>query len=252
MAYFKPVKDYQLHLIRKVMDQYPVRSPFLEIGCGKGDFLRFFHQEGLNGKGIDTSKEALQFARRQGLKGIIVKEQDLFTEKGRYSFIIMIDVLEHIKDDTRALKKVRSLLAPSGFFVFQVPSHSRKYGWIDAQYGHYRRYDRRDILRLAEVTGLRIEKMWCSGFPFISIMENIILGLGKYIFRKKMMRKSVMNKRTSVSGVTSPIRERLGATHFLFNKLFNVRWIWSLAFRVMDLFLPGNFGSTYFVICRRT
>jgi SAM-dependent methyltransferase len=69
-----------------------------------------------------------------------------------------LNVLEHIRDDRQALHGMASILTPGGVVVLLVPAFPALYGPIDRNLGHYRRYSRRSIARLAGATGLRIRK----------------------------------------------------------------------------------------------
>jgi SAM-dependent methyltransferase len=69
---------------------------------------------------------------------------------------VCLNVLEHIEDDAAALRAMASVLVPGGVIVLLVPAFQALYGPIDKNLGHYRRYSRRSIIRLAERAGLRI------------------------------------------------------------------------------------------------
>jgi 2-polyprenyl-3-methyl-5-hydroxy-6-metoxy-1,4-benzoquinol methylase len=71
---------------------------------------------------------------------------------------VCLNVLEHIEDDRVALHAMASILGPGGVVVLLVPAFPALYGPIDNNLGHYRRYSRGSIARLAESTGLRIKK----------------------------------------------------------------------------------------------
>jgi hypothetical protein len=60
-----------------------------------------------------------------------------------------------------------------------------------------------------------------------------------------------MDTYTKKSGIVSPTKEKLGFTEFLFNKLFYIKQIHPLLFKIMDIFLESNHGSTFFVFCQK-
>jgi SAM-dependent methyltransferase len=72
---------------------------------------------------------------------------------------VCTNVLEHIEDHRRALAAMAEILAPQGKIVLWVPAFQRLFGPMDRQLGHFRRYRRADIVRLASLTGLRLQKM---------------------------------------------------------------------------------------------
>jgi len=72
---------------------------------------------------------------------------------------LCVNVLEHIADDAAALAAMAAILEPGGVVVLLVPAVEARYGPIDRNLGHYRRYRRRDIERLAANSGLAIGKL---------------------------------------------------------------------------------------------
>lgn len=69
--------------------------------------------------------------------------------------IVSFNVLEHIKDDAKALQQFYEILMSSSTgkpkrIVTFVPAHSWAYGTVDKSFLHYRRYCRADFTRLRE------------------------------------------------------------------------------------------------------
>ena len=71
---------------------------------------------------------------------------------------VCLNALEHIQDDRQALHGMASILSPGGVVVLLVPAFPALYGPIDSNLGHYRRYTRGSIARVAGAAGLRIKK----------------------------------------------------------------------------------------------
>ncbi|MGI8907305.1 MAG: glycosyltransferase [Candidatus Sumerlaeaceae bacterium] len=59
--------------------------------------------------------------------------------------IVMLNVLEHIQQDTLALSNLYELLAPGGKVVILVPAHQALYCKIDERLDHFRRYSRDEL-----------------------------------------------------------------------------------------------------------
>jgi SAM-dependent methyltransferase len=55
--------------------------------------------------------------------------------------VVLLNVLEHIEDDRRALSEVHRILRPGGIAVVEVPAGSRLYDIYDELLKHFRRYD---------------------------------------------------------------------------------------------------------------
>lgn len=67
----------------------------------------------------------------------------------RFDTILYIDVLEHIEDDIDEIETALKFLDVGGHLVVLAPAHPWLYSPFDAAVGHYRRYTRTSLLKLA-------------------------------------------------------------------------------------------------------
>jgi SAM-dependent methyltransferase len=72
----------------------------------------------------------------------------------RFDAILYVDVLEHIEDDAAELAAAARALRPAGALIVLAPAHGWLYSPFDRAIGHYRRYTRRSLARVAP-PGLR-------------------------------------------------------------------------------------------------
>jgi 2-polyprenyl-3-methyl-5-hydroxy-6-metoxy-1,4-benzoquinol methylase len=93
----------------------------LEVGCGSGAILKYFHDKGAIVKGIDLSLEYLEYGKNR--YGIELSNTNLFElpDDHKYDLIIYSDVLEHILDPIGHLNKIKSILSPRGHLYIKVP-----------------------------------------------------------------------------------------------------------------------------------
>jgi SAM-dependent methyltransferase len=71
--------------------------------------------------------------------------------------VVAINVLEHIDDDTGALRSLASMVEPGGRIVLWVPGYMQLYGDFDRAVGHVRRYTPRTLTAAITAAGLRPE-----------------------------------------------------------------------------------------------
>jgi SAM-dependent methyltransferase len=111
-----------------------------------------------DGECVETAKAVLGMDIRRGSL-----PDDLGVE-GPFDVISMLDVLEHIEDDRRALAVVRSLLAPDGRLIITVPALQALYSDHDRALHHFRRYSQRTLVEAIEGAGLRVRRVsyWTS------------------------------------------------------------------------------------------
>ena len=79
-------------------------------------------------------------------------------ESATFDVILLVDVLEHVADEARALGEVSRLLAPGGYAVFSVPAYQFLFGQHDRSFGHLRRYTRPRLVELLGNAGLPVQR----------------------------------------------------------------------------------------------
>ena len=84
----------------------------LDIGCGTGDILHFLNPS--FGVGIDISSQMIKLAKNKyrSCNHLIFKVHDIEKKlvKGKFSFILLLDVIEHLKDKNRALSHISQMM----------------------------------------------------------------------------------------------------------------------------------------------
>lgn len=98
----------------------------LEIGCANGRLLSMLKETGYaNLLGIDPAPSSAEIARR--LYDISVTTATLFdppASEARYDYVVMLGVLEHIRDVSAAIRNVQRLLSDKGCVYVEVPDAS--------------------------------------------------------------------------------------------------------------------------------
>lgn len=172
------VKFWINHLLAlKVSDR------LIDIGCGTGIFVEEMKGECLS-YGIETSLLGLGIARDCNRKFIIAGNiLTLPIKDSCIKVVTVLDVLEHIQDDRKALEELVRITETSGLIIIIVPACPFLMGDWDESLGHFRRYQITDFKRL--LRGLPVvvlEKRKFNNFLFFPIMIYRLL-------RKKMVPK---------------------------------------------------------------
>jgi SAM-dependent methyltransferase len=146
----------------------------LEVGCGLGNFTgALLDREAVIAVDVDPACVERLKQRYACQKNLHVFLCDVSSPEFRAlvrfrpDSCVCLNVLEHTADDAAALEAMAALLSPGGVIVLLVPAFPCLYGPIDRNLGHYRRYTRGAMRRLAERARLRIRKMQyfnCLGF----------------------------------------------------------------------------------------
>lgn len=134
----------------------------IEIGCGTGNFTGHLLERELV-VACDREPEALaavaaRFPARSNLRlELADAESDdlLRLRRWRADGVVCLNVLEHLRDDAAALRRMAELI-PAGAPIFLiVPAFASLYGRVDARLGHFRRYTRASLTAAAAAAGLR-------------------------------------------------------------------------------------------------
>ena len=137
----------------------------LEVGCGVGNFTRLLLDRELV-VAVDLEPECIgqlvaRYPNQANLQAVacdVHSPEFSGLAAWRLDSCACLNVLEHVADDRLALQRIASVLAPDGAIVLLLPAFPALYGPIDRNLGHYRRYTRASLGRLAQAAGLRIRK----------------------------------------------------------------------------------------------
>lgn len=231
-------------LIKKLIAKsgLPKSSHFLDFGCGRGRILKIMADRGFqNGLGIDMQDICIDICQKR-LKGtgIEVKNIALNEIDEAFDLIIMSSILEHIEDDQAFLHMVNLHINKGKYFLFTVPGDMRLYGKRDIAYGHYRRYEKEELINKLEKAGFQIDALWSYGINFISKMYRTII--------KKDI-KSIQSKVTIASTEESAIHS---AGFEKVKKLYPIYIRFMFLYKLQLLFLNSNlFRANYAGLCRK-
>lgn len=98
----------------------------LEVGCGNGDNLAFFHDKGFDVTGTEVSPSRLAECRRKGLRVYPtgIDNFEAVAHLGPFDIVYSTHVLEHVIDVNKHVGMLVQLLRPGGFAYFETPDLS--------------------------------------------------------------------------------------------------------------------------------
>lgn len=172
----------------------------LEVGCGIGNFTKELTDFG-QVWAIDVNKEYLKKTKKSVQNGKFVGFGDI--EKGKYFFdgqkfnsVVCLNVLEHIADDQKALVNIDKLLKVGGYLILLLPAHNFLYNKIDRSIGHFRRYEKKTIVKNLEQIKYQIVKVE---------LVNLIGGIGWWIGGSVLQNSKVENNKIRTFNLLAPI-----------------------------------------------
>lgn len=210
--------DYDLrvtNLARFIYRRLPTKKGrFIDIGAGNGLLLRFFKKKGFDVSGMELSADLCEAMKQNpAMKGIHILQGDISKKRGpqEYDVVLASDVIEHIKNDERALSNLFSFVAPGGILILSIPAHSFLFGKRDKLWGHYRRYDKDRLLK--KLSQLRGQIEFISYWNFVGFFAYFFYEkvLGKPIREDFRYKKSLTSRITrAFLGLTLRLEEFLG------------------------------------------
>jgi len=133
----------------------------LDVGCGTGGVLLALAGRASMVAGVDTALMALEFCRGKGLRNVVQGSATALPFAARsFDVCVMMDVLEHLDDESILLAEVRRVLRPGGAALISVPAFRALWSQHDVTFQHRRRYTRRELRDTVQRAGLRVE--WSS------------------------------------------------------------------------------------------
>lgn len=98
---------------------------------------------------------------------LIINAEDIPFKKGFFSQLIILDVLEHIKNDKLAIKEINRVLKKGGKLIISVPNDNFLSYFNPVRYvQHERHYTIDQITRMLVNNGFKIENLFAGGSIF--------------------------------------------------------------------------------------
>jgi 2-polyprenyl-3-methyl-5-hydroxy-6-metoxy-1,4-benzoquinol methylase len=165
-------------LYSKINDE--IQGRVLEIGSGIGNISEMLLKDFSSVTLSDLRSEYCQIleqkfpghAHVQGIYTLDLSSPDFNTRYvqllEKFDTVIALNVIEHISDDLAAINNAKSLLRDNGKLIILVPAFPLLFNSLDRELGHYRRYKKSQLKKLAEAAGLKNSK--CIYFNAAAIM----------------------------------------------------------------------------------
>lgn len=109
----------------KFMDMKKDHLSVLEVGCGCGGNFMYIRQNNAQAElyGVELNPGAAEFANLfADVKNYDIEQIKQEDWIGRFDYIIMGDVLEHLKDPWHILRKMKSFLKIGGVLIASIPN----------------------------------------------------------------------------------------------------------------------------------
>ena len=167
-----PAAQLRLERIEGLLEEARVNS-IVEVGAGNGA-LSWHISAGRDYLGFEPDEQAFEQATQRLAarpRATLVNAEIPPAATEQYDALVALEVLEHVDDDAKALVQWSRWVRPAGLVVLSVPAKQKRYGPYDRAVGHYRRYERDQLLEVMAQAGLEDLRIYSYGMPLGYVLE---------------------------------------------------------------------------------
>ncbi len=150
------------------------RDRMVDLGCGTGATTSWLLKFGKI-KGVDSSSKALAYCKKRGLKDLTLSDMEkLKLPSHSFDAAFALDILEHVKNDQKAIAEIYRILKPGGRLLVTSPAYQWLWSEHDEVCHHQRRYTLSQIVGQLNAAGFEVQrKSYCIVFPFFPLVALI-------------------------------------------------------------------------------
>ena len=122
-----------------------VNGKVADIGFGTGFGTHLFNVKAKEVYGYEIDEDAIKFSRAIfPFKNLCFEHGDITNgiSGADFDYVVMIDVLEHVKQEMAALRNIKEMLRGGGTFIMSTPNRLSRYRKAE---NHYREYAPKEL-----------------------------------------------------------------------------------------------------------
>jgi len=134
----RPLTGYPQKLATYLFDRYEIKikDSFLDIGCGRGEFLKGFIGCGVRGYAVDQSMAALRYCPEAEIKNADIESEGIPYPDNFFDVVYSKSVIEHFHYPERLVREMFRVLKPGGLAITLCPSWEYNYRIYFEDYSH--------------------------------------------------------------------------------------------------------------------
>ena len=158
-----PFTEYPAKLTKHLVERFifPKGSTILEVGCGRGEFLKGFMDCGLVGHGIDLSPIASGYFPEVQLKIVDLETNKIPYDDGYFDIVYSKSVIEHFYYPESLVSEMFRVLRPGGTLLALTPDWDINYRMFYCDYTHrtpFTTESLRDLLLVQQFSDVSVKK----------------------------------------------------------------------------------------------
>lgn len=222
LATIKTAGHYNRWILKLIAPD--LTGDIIEIGSGTGNFTALISKINSRLTATDYNQEYLDILHRQ-FPGLQTFYLDLESPRipmalyQKFDTAVCLNLLEHIANESVALKNIYDTLKPGGKLIISVPAFKFAFGRVDRSLGHVRRYTKKSLKN----------SLTRHNFTIESIRYLNFLGLWGWWFNTRVLKRNT-----------------------IYPWQIRVFEILSRPFLFLENYLPALMGLSVFSLARKT
>jgi len=201
----KPITNYPNKLIIYLIKRFEIKKKqkVLELGCGRGEFLNEFVNNGLEGYGVDISNYCKEFFPNINFKKTDMSNEKLPYEDNFFDIVYSKSVIEHFYYPNIIFDEAYRVLKPGGMIITLTPEWQYIYKSFYEDFTHrtpFTSVSLRDIQQMSGFKDIKVESFkqipiifknnfFSKIFNFLSFLTRILVA-EKFRMKNKWVRFS--------------------------------------------------------------
>lgn len=174
----RPYTKYPNKLIKYLIRRYGLQKGFsiLDLGCGRGEFLECFVNNGLVGYGTDQSDFVNQYSKNINFKSSDFEKEGIPFPDNYFDYVFSKSVIEHFYNPEKFGNEVYRVLKPGGKLITMCPSWEFNYKMFYDDYTHRTPFSKISLSDFLLINGfVNVECEYFRQLPIIWKFKILIL-----------------------------------------------------------------------------
>ena len=168
----KPFTSYPKKLAKHLSKKYNIqkKNNLLELGCGRGEFLKGFSDIGVECYGVDLSDYAKKYVPLLIFKKVNLVSEKLSFQENFFDFIYSKSFVEHFYHPEKIFEESYRVLKPGGKLITLTPDWETIYKMFYEDYTHRTPFTINSLKHIHSINGFR--KIKVERFRQLPIIWN--------------------------------------------------------------------------------
>ena len=153
------------YFARKLLPKEDIQNQSLKVldcGCGLGEFSTILRDKQFKVVCVDGNKAFIEQVKQKAFEGYVCdfEEEKLPFEDRLFNGVVLLDVIEHLKNPQKILGEIKRVLKHDGWFIISVPNDNFwvfKIKGVPQDIRHKGSYSVKSLMKLLKENGFKIE-----------------------------------------------------------------------------------------------